>query len=569
MSKAKSRKEPYPFVQPDLKDWPLYKLTKDKEAFLKEVIEYSIDKINANNEDVSDEIAKAIYLERIRIKEEPWRVDPRDEKKFWSSIRKGLVNDLRDEEAEEDTEEKEDNNDELLHRIISRYANEIVGSFNIKTYWFARRFLTMGFTRLLNATQAKNILKFGDMRYRLQERVVPTGEIDHIRKLSEKGTLVIVPTHFSNLDSILIGLTIDFMGLPALSYGAGLNLFNTGILAYFMNRLGAYRVDRRKKNSIYIETLKSYSNLSIQRGTHSLFFPGGTRSRSGMIEKKLKLGLLGTVIEAQKEQILKGEDHKIFVVPMVLNYHFVLEAKSLIEQHLKRVGKEQYIVAGDEFQSYFKILKFILGFFDSSSEIVVQMGKPMDVLGNFVNEEGESIGKHGNILDIKDYFVSSGTPKYDAQRDREYTRLLAEKLVERYHAENIVLSSHIITFTAFNILKQQYPNLDLYGILRLSPKKFKVAKADFLIVLKRLIDKLKELNEKERLILPEENQDAETVLEMGLSNLGIYHDKRTLKLAKGGEYLISQSLRLLYYYHNRLIGYGLERRVDWSLQEDI
>ena len=31
-----------------------------------------------------------------------------------------------------------------------------------------------------------------------------------------------------------------------------------------------------------------------------IFYPGGTRSRSGAIEKNLKLGLLGSTIEARK-----------------------------------------------------------------------------------------------------------------------------------------------------------------------------------------------------------------------------------------------------------------------------
>ncbi|MEZ4907100.1 MAG: hypothetical protein R2771_05540 [Saprospiraceae bacterium] len=57
-----------------------------------------------------------------------------------------------------------------------------------------------------------------------------------------------LPTHQSNLDSMLIGYTIDFkLGLPAFAYGAGLNLYNYEIPAYYMSRLGAYKVDRRKK----------------------------------------------------------------------------------------------------------------------------------------------------------------------------------------------------------------------------------------------------------------------------------------------------------------------------------
>ena len=111
----------------------------------------------------------------------------------------------------------------------------------------------------------------------------------------------------------------------AFVYGAGLNLFGIRALAYFMNKLGAYKVDRRKKNLPYLETLKTYSTLAMTNGCNSLFFPGGTRSRSGAIEDKLKLGLLGTAMEAQRLNYLNNgaEAKKIFVVPVVFGYNFV------------------------------------------------------------------------------------------------------------------------------------------------------------------------------------------------------------------------------------------------------
>jgi len=80
-------------------------------------------------------------------------------------------------------------------------------------------------------------------------------------------------------------------------------------------------VDRRKKNMMYLETLKTYSKEAIQFGCHSLFFPGGTRSRSGIIESKLKLGLLSTAIEAQRANFQNGitdVSGKIFIVPVTI-----------------------------------------------------------------------------------------------------------------------------------------------------------------------------------------------------------------------------------------------------------
>ncbi|MBK7506162.1 MAG: 1-acyl-sn-glycerol-3-phosphate acyltransferase, partial [Bacteroidetes bacterium] len=152
-------------------------------------------------------------------------------------------------------------------------------------------------------------------------------------------TLILVPTHFSNLDSIMVGYGMDMVGLGAFQYGAGLNLFNSKLFSFFMSNLGPYKLDRRKKNSIYLETLKTYSRTTILHGAPTLFFPGGTRSRAGNIEKSLKLGLLGTVIEAQRIQFEKNPNNlakKLFIVPITTSYHFVLEASSLMEENLKK-----------------------------------------------------------------------------------------------------------------------------------------------------------------------------------------------------------------------------------------
>ena len=58
------------------------------------------------------------------------------------------------------------------------------------------------------------------------------------------------------------------------------------------------------------------------------FFPGGTRSRSGMIEQKLKLGLLGSALSAYSERISRGDERPIYIVPVTINYPLVLEAET-------------------------------------------------------------------------------------------------------------------------------------------------------------------------------------------------------------------------------------------------
>lgn len=549
----------YPPVIEDMSEWPIYKLHDDRANFVKELDDFTFKRIlQTHKNGIENTIAKTIYRERIRIKEEPWKVDPPNDRQFWKKMRKQLASPSNDKT----TEECQAVNEELLKTIIHRYSEEIVSTFNIPTYRFARNFLKVFFNRLLNTAAGRNLKRIYGTKYHVYERLLTKGDVKKVRKLMKKGTVVVVPTHFSNLDSLLIGYAMDsIVGMPSFLWGAGLNLYNTGYTAYFMNRLGTYRLDRRKKNPIYLEVLKSMSNLSVQRGTNSLFFPGGTRSRSGKLEDKLKMGLLGTVVEGQRAVYQKEKENKIFIVPLVISYHVVLEAKYLIEQHLQKTGKERYLKTKD-FNSARKLVQFIWNFFSQPSEITLSFGKPMDVLGNFVDEEGISYDRFGKPVDVKSYFISGGEVTEDLQRESQYTRILADRIVERYHKENIVLTSHLVAFAAFNILKEKNPNLDLYGILRLPTDDYTFLMEELVNVIDQLKIALFEMEKKGRIKLSSQIFfKTEELIQDGIRNLGAYHPEKPLRVNKNKE-LISDDFKLLYFYHNRLDNYGLDKIID-------
>lgn len=558
------RTYPIPSVIEDLSLWPIYKMYQDKDAFMQQVQAFTVERICQQKKggSLSDKIAAVLYNERARIIENPWKVDPPDEMDFWSDTRKRLLRGYKNDQLTE--AEAEVYYKELLDRIIQRYVREITGNFKIPTYKLARKVLPMLFSAILNTTTLR--------RSNLTEKIRIVGAIDEMRSLVTKGTVVLVPTHFSNLDSILVGWAADRVGMAAFSYGAGLNLYNSKIMAYFFGRLGAYTLDRRKKNDFYLESLKSFSQLSIERGVHTLFFPGGTRSRSGHLESKVKLGLLGTAIDAQNAVYERAEENKIYIIPVVLNYHFVLEAKSLIEQYLKYTGKELYLAEGDGFGGFWKILKFLRQFVSNSSEIIVNFGKPMDVMGNFVDSDGNSLDKKGRHIDVKEYFISGGELKYDRQRNEVYTKQLADKIVERYYVENIVLSSHIVAFTAFNIIKKNFPNLDLYGVLRLPREDRIIPKGLLYKNLERLRTELRNLAAQGAVQLSDTvlNLSVEELVKHGIKNVGAFHIKKPLKVnsdyravpgSREGDFEC-QDLKLLYYYHNRMEGYDLAKFIE-------
>src|SRR5690606_36429483 len=186
------------------------------------------------------------------------------------------------------------------------------------------------------------------------ERLVSlTGHLPELAALARVETVIVVPTHSSILDSLAIRESLARKDLPPVVYGAGKNLFTNPISSFFMHNLGAYRIDRRIKSQIYTDVLTTYSAVMIERGYHSLFFPGGTRSRSGMIEGRLKLGLAGTAIEAYARYAIRARARgerptPIFFVPVTINYALVLEAESLIEDYLKESGQARYSIEDDE-----------------------------------------------------------------------------------------------------------------------------------------------------------------------------------------------------------------------------
>lgn len=549
-------------VQADISKWPITKLSADKDAFIKDVIESSLLEIKqgaSSLEDLKRTLEKTYYLENIRINKHKWKVDPKDDSEFWSGIKKQLT-----ELSNQDDEYATQHIHQMYYNIAERYAEEIFSTFKISTYRFAEKLLPIAFKRLLNTASARNLARLYSNERKINDKINFAGNIDLIRKLSEKGTIILTPTHFSNLDSILIGWGVHSIGLPPMLYGAGLNLFNSRVLGFYMRRMGAYKLDRRKKNPIYLQVLKYYSQRSIERGCHTLFFPGGTRSRNGSIETKLKKGLLGTVVKAQLENCKKNpkDPKKIFILPLSVSYHFVLEARSLIDQHLKRTGRERYFIRkDDEWLSMRSIVSFLWNFFSISSEIDLSFGDPIDIFGNRVDEDGNSYDKYDRLINVSDYYKQSDTIVEDNQRDQVYTNLVADNIVDLLHKYNIVYSSHLLAFIAFELIKKQHSHIDIYDILRLDPKEINISYKEFIHSILSVMDRMKVLvSEGKILIAPHLDKSVDEIIKHGVENLGAYHNKQPLTYQEN-ESVGTEHLNLLYFYHNRLEGYELEAYV--------
>jgi len=444
----------------------------------------------------------------------------------------------------------------LFRSLVAEAARDIVGNFDPKVYRFATSVVPYLLSFIMKPQGPAQL-----PAQRLSERIQAQGETEAVRALAQKGTVILVPTHSSNLDSIVIGYALYQLGLPPFTYGAGKNLFSNFLLTYFMNNLGAYKVDRRLGYALYKDVLKAYSTVILERGYHSLFFPGGGRCRSNAIESRLKLGLVGTGLAAYINNLRANKPQPdLFVVPATLNYHLVLEAETLIDDQLQRVGRSRYIIEDDESTQAGRIWSFANQMLRLDTSMVIRFGTPLDCFGNPVGADGVSRDRRGRPVDRRTYVLRDGEPRHQPQRDAEYTRELGQVIAESYRTNTVVLVTHLVAFALYQLFQQSHPGMDVFRLLRL-PEDPVFNVRTVLETIDRLRERLQRMAEHGVLVLGREVQTATsaTLLDMALPIFSLYHT-RPLAVREGDDVVLTDRMLLLY-YHNRLTGYGLEEVV--------
>jgi glycerol-3-phosphate O-acyltransferase len=438
-----------------------------------------------------------------------------------------------------------------------KLAWDVAGNFDPRVYKTVSRAAAPIIGTLLKPRHAlKNLAHAGQLSS-LDDRVVVQGPLEHIRALASLGTIVFVPTHLSNLDSVVFGFALERSDLPPATYGAGKNLFSNPVLTYFMHNLGAYRVDRRLKFSLYKDVLKAYSCILIERGYHSLFFPGGTRSRSGAVERRLKLGLAGTGIEAFARTTERGRPQHVFFVPATINYLLTLEAETLIDDYLQEEGKHRYIIEDDESTRFARVASFMNKLLGLDGSVVIRFSAPMDCFGNRVDDRGRSFDSHGRAVDTKTYLYTLGDkPVRDAARDAQYTRELGVTICDAYARDTVIMSTHVVAAVAFRHLRKTVgERSDVFALLRTSD--VSMSRGELVSEVGAMVDVLRDRARDGELVLAPRLEQAtpDEVVAEALRAFAGYHSREVLRV-EGSSVLLADP-RLLLYYQNRLLAHGL------------
>ena len=436
-----------------------------------------------------------------------------------------------------------------LRNLVRYYGRDVVGNFDPRVYKFATgvgpSILGMLFSPMSTIREGMAALK------NLDQRIHADGEIDIARACAERGTIVVTPTHSSNMDSPAIGFGLMRAGLPPTTYGAGKNLFTNPFISFFMRNLGAYRVDRRLRFELYKDVLKEYSTVLLEHGYHSLFFPGGTRSRSNLVEKHLKLGLLGTTVTAYKNLVREGMPNKrLYIVPATINYRLILEAETLIDDYLAETGKNRYIITDDEFSRVGRIVEFFRKILAHEGSVIVRFGRPLDPFGNDITDDGESIDRVGRIVDPASFVRGAdGEVTDDDQRDAEYTRALGRRLATVFPKLTVFHSTNLLARSVYDAISKAAGTRDVYRLLRAAPSQLSVSTADALAGIERLRARLHDHPEwgSEHPLYTE--QSSAQKLDDAVRGLSTYHTRPIVERA--ADSLQVRDVKLLYYYQNR------------------
>lgn len=203
---------------------------------------------------------------------------------------------------------------------------------------------------------------------------VDTEGLARVREAARTKRLVIVPSHKSHVDYLVISYVFYHHGLIPPHIAAGVNL-SFWPLGPIFRRSGAFFLRRSfSGDPLYATLFRAYMIKLIEEGFPIEFFIEGTRSRTGKLAPP-KYGMLDMIVEAFRG----GNVTELAIVPVSVGYEKVIEADSYRKE---LEGSEKKSESLGSLLQTTSVLKSRYG------RIHVEFGEPID-LGGYLQEYHE------------------------------------------------------------------------------------------------------------------------------------------------------------------------------------
>jgi glycerol-3-phosphate O-acyltransferase len=214
-----------------------------------------------------------------------------------------------------------------LQKIIADMAGEGTAEREVITQ------RALGMLKELEATPDPRLVPPLDTAFtRIFERMysgieVDTEGIERLRSAARDGTLVLLPSHKSHVDYLVLAQAFyrHRLPLPLIAAGDNLDFFPVGPI---FRRTGAFFIRRSfHGDRLYMAVVDAYIRRLLKDGWPLEFFLEGGRSRTGKLLPP-KVGILSIVVDAA----LGVTNRPVYFCPITIGYERFVEEKAFVHE---------------------------------------------------------------------------------------------------------------------------------------------------------------------------------------------------------------------------------------------
>jgi glycerol-3-phosphate O-acyltransferase len=198
-------------------------------------------------------------------------------------------------------------------------------------------------------------------------------EIERVREAAKNGSLVLLPSHKSHIDYLILSYVFNDanLQLPLIAAGDNLNFFPLGPI---FRRSGAFFIRRSfKGDRLYAAVVDAYIRRLIRDGYPIELFLEGGRSRTGKLLSP-KYGLLNMIVDAA----LGVPQRTTYFVPVSIGYERIVEAEGYVEElaggEKKREDATDLLKAPDVLRHRYGRINLQFGQILSLDELAAELG---------------------------------------------------------------------------------------------------------------------------------------------------------------------------------------------------
>ncbi|MFP4477451.1 MAG: 1-acyl-sn-glycerol-3-phosphate acyltransferase [Desulfatibacillaceae bacterium] len=311
--------------------------------------------------------------------------------------------------------EKEDVPVQDVYKKADKYLEEISARFNIRVVAFLSlviRFLTR------SMFDGVEVDKEGLKRFKYTSR---------------KGPVILVPSHKSHIDYLILSYVLYGNGLPIPLIAAGKNLSFWPMGPIFRGG-GAFFLRRTFKGKpLYAKVFAEYVYKVLSEGFNIEFFIEGGRSRTGKLILP-KLGLLSIILDAYKD----GACRQMYFQPIYIGYDRVIEEGSYIHE---LEGGEK---ASENLSQMVKARRFLKKRY---GRIFLRFAEPM------------------KLEDILERF-DKPYDRMDREEKGVLSRNLGHRIINAIQAETVVTPHGLVAASTLIAFKKSFSERQLFDVVR-------------------------------------------------------------------------------------------------------